>query len=77
MVENDIDSIVDIVAGEQIKDVDNGILTHFDKNREIIKQFDLYKIEDRDNGITLHEVKQRRDNIDTSQNIQEIIDKLE
>jgi len=77
MVENDIDSVVDIVAGEQIKDVDNGILTHFDKDREIIKQFDLYKIEDRDNGITLHEVKQKRDNIDTSQNIQEIIDKLE
>ena len=77
MVENDIDSVVDIVAGEQIKDVDNGILTHFDKDREIIKQFDLYKIEDRDNGITLHEVKQKRDNIDTSQNIQEIIDNLE
>ena len=77
MVENDIDSVVDIVAGEQIKDVDNGILTHFDKDREIIKQFDLYKIEDRNNGITLHEVKQKRDNIDTSQNIQEIIDNLE
>ena len=77
MVENDINSVVDIVAGEQIKDVDNGILTHFDKNREIIKQFDLYKIEDRDNGITLHEVKQKRDNIDTSQNIQDIIDNLE
>lgn len=77
MVENDINSVVDIVAGEQIKDVDNGILTHFDKNREITKQFDLYKIEDRNNGITLHEVKQKRDNIDTSQNIQEIIDNLE
>ncbi len=77
MVENDINSIVDIVAGEQIKDVDNGILTHFNSNREIIKQFDLYKIEDRENGIPLYEVKQKRENIDNSQDIQNIIDNIE
>lgn len=77
MVANDLDSVMDVIAGEQIKDVDNGILTHFNSDREIIKQFDLYKIEDRENGITLHEVKQNRDNIDTSQNIQDIIDNIE
>lgn len=77
MVENDINSVIDIVAGEQIKDVDNNILTHFDSNREILRQFDLYKIEDRENGIPLYEVKQRRDNIDDSQDIQDIIDNIE
>jgi hypothetical protein len=77
MVENDINSVVDIVAGEQIKDVDNGILTHFNSNREIIKQFDLYKVEDRENNIPLHEVKQKRDTIDNSQSIQDIIDNIE
>lgn len=77
MVDSDIDTIVDIVAGEQIKDVDNGILTHFDKDRNIVKQFDLYKIEDYENNIPQYEVKQIRDNIDTTQDIQNIIDKLE
>lgn len=77
MVENDINSVMDVVAGEQIKDVDNGILTHFNPNREIIKQFDLYKIEDRENDLPLHEVKQKRDTIDNSQNIQDIIDNIE
>jgi hypothetical protein len=77
MVENDINSIADIIAGEQIKDVDNGILTHFNSNREIIKQFDLYKVEDRENNIPLHEVKQKRETIDNSQNIQDIIDNIQ
>lgn len=77
MVESDIDTVIDVVAGEQIKDVDNGIITHFDKNRNIIKQFDLYKIEDRENGMPLKEVKQRRDSIDTSQSVQDIVNMLE
>lgn len=77
MVDSDINTIVDIVAGEQIKDVDNGILTHFDKDRKIIKQFDLYKIEDRENGVSLHEVKQKRDTIDETQSIENIIENLE
>ncbi|MFW6243382.1 MAG: hypothetical protein ACOC2W_04415 [bacterium] len=74
MTDTDLNSVVDIVAGEQLKDVDNGILTHFNRDREIVSQFDLYKVEDRENGITLHEVKQRRENIDSSQDIQDIID---
>lgn len=77
MVDSDLDTLVDIVAGEQIKDVDNGILTHFDKDRNITRQFDLYKVEDRENNIPLYEVKQKRDNIDMTQDIQDIVDKIE
>lgn len=74
LVENTIDTLSDIVAGEQIKDVDNGILTYYDKNREITKQFDLYEIKDDVENVSLYEVKQKRTNIDETQNFDTIID---
>src|SRR5574343_768968 len=72
MVENDIQTVVDYVAGEQIKDVDNGIVTYYDKNREILKQMDVYEIKDGIGNTSLFEVKQIRENIDITQDFNEI-----
>ena len=73
MVENTIETLTDILMGEQIKDVDNGILSYYNKDREIIKQFDLFKIKS-DIGVqSLYDVKMRRDNIDESQDFNEIV----
>jgi hypothetical protein len=72
MVENTIDTLVDYVAGEQIRDVKKGILTYYDKNREITKQFDVYNIEDNINNEELFEVKEKRTTIDTSQDFDTI-----
>ena len=74
LVENTLDTIADLVGGEQIKDVNNGILTYFDKNREITRQFDLYEIKDDVGDVSLFEVKERRENIDETQNFEEITD---
>lgn len=76
-VENDIDSLVSFVAGEQIKDVDNGILTYYDEDRNITKQFDLYEIKNDVTDTSLFEVKQRRDNIDGSQDFDEITEDVQ
>ena len=76
-VENDINSLVDYVAGEQIKDVDNGILSYYDEDRNIKKQFDLYEIKDDVNNTSLYEVKQERTNIDSTQNFNDIIEDVE
>lgn len=73
MVENTIDTIVDLVGGEQIKDVDNGILTNFDKNRNITRQADLFEIKDDFTGVSLFEVKQKRTTIDTSQTFDNVL----
>lgn len=73
MVENTIDSIMDIVGGEQIKDVDNGILTQYNKNRQITKQFDLFEIKDEVSQDSLFEVKQKRTNIDTTQTFDNVL----
>jgi hypothetical protein len=73
MVENTIDTLMDIVAGEQVKDVKKGILTHYDKDRVITKQFDLFNIKDDVTDVPLFEVKEKRTNIDENQNFDEVI----
>jgi hypothetical protein len=73
MVQNTIDTLSDIVAGEQVKDVDNGILTYYDSNRVITKQFNIFEIKDDVNNVPLYEVKEKRTNIDESQNFDDII----
>jgi hypothetical protein len=72
----DIESVIDYVGGEQLKDVDNGIITHYDKDRNIIAQFNVFQINDTI-GNPLYEVKERRANIDSSQSIDDVIDQIE
>lgn len=72
LVENTIDTVVNIVGGEMIKDTENGVLTYYDRDRNIIKQFDLYEIKDDVENVPLFEVKELRENIDESQNFDEI-----
>lgn len=73
MVENTIDTVMDYVAGEQIKDVDNGILTNYNKNREIIGQSNLFEIKDDFTGVSLFEVKEKRTTIDTTQTFDNVL----
>lgn len=75
-VENTIDTVVNLVGGEQIKDVQRGILTNYDEDRNIIKQFNLYEIEDDVTDVALFEVKEKREIIDDSQQINDITDSV-
>jgi hypothetical protein len=77
MVENTIDTLTDYVAGEQIKDVDNGVLTYYDKDRNIIKQFNIYEIKETVDNVSLYEVKEERTNIDETQNFDDITSEVE
>lgn len=72
MVENTLDTIANIIAGEQIKDVQNGILTHYDENRIITKQFNVYQIKDDVSDVPLYEVREKRENIDNTINFNEV-----
>lgn len=74
MVENTIDTLTNFVAGEQIKDVDNGILTYYDEDRNITRQFDLYTVKDDITDTDEHEVRERRTNIDETQNFDQVTD---
>lgn len=77
LVENTIDTLSDLVGGEQIKDVDNGILTYYDKNRVITKQFNIYEIKDDVGNVPLFEVKEKRTNIDETQNFNDVISEIQ
>ena len=77
MVQNTIDTLTNYVAGEQIKDVDNGILTYYDKNRVITRQFNIYEIKDDVNNVPLYEVKEKRTNIDETQDFNDVIDDVQ
>jgi hypothetical protein len=72
MVENTIDTLTNYVAGEQIKDVQNGILTYYDENRVITRQFNLFEIKDDISNVPLYEVKERRTNIDVTENFDDV-----
>ena len=74
MVANTIDTLSNYVAGEQIKDVDNGILTYYDQNRVITKQFNIFEIKDDVGNVPLFEVKEKRTNIDGTQNFDSVVD---
>jgi hypothetical protein len=73
MVANTINTLANYVAGEQVKDVNNGILTYYDENRVITKQFNIYEIKDDVNDVPLYEVKEKRTNIDETQNFNDVI----
>jgi hypothetical protein len=72
LVENTIDTLANFVAGEQIKDVTNGILSYYDNDRVITKQFNLYEIKNDVGDVSLFEVKEKRTNIDETQNFDDI-----
>lgn len=67
LVENDIESIMNILARNQVKDVKNGIVTYYDSDNNIYRQYDLYEVKENLDGESLYEVKEERSNIDTTQ----------
>jgi len=77
LVQNTIDTLSDVVAGDQIKDVQNGILTYYDRNRVITKQFNLFEIKDDVTDVPLYEVKEKRTNIDETQDFNSVIDQIQ
>lgn len=75
LVKNTIDTLSSYVMGEQIKDTQKGIVTHYDDERNITNQYNLYQIKERIDDVTpLFEVKEIRDTIDTSENFNEVTD---
>ena len=62
MVENDADSIATLVAGSQLRDLDNGLITTYDKNNQIVAQHEVYTLKESTNGVPRYEVKKNKNN---------------
>jgi len=65
--ENDFDTLATSIDGNQIRALDNGLLTTYNKNNEIYKQWEFYSLKDNYNKNVKFEVKKERTgNIDAS-----------
>jgi hypothetical protein len=71
MVEHDSTTLANALYGNQTKAITPGIYTIYDKDNNIYKQFNLYEIKDQYND-TLYEVREERDTIDESLNLDNI-----
>ena len=65
--ENDFDTIATSIDGNQIRSLDNGLLTTYNDDMERFKQFEFYTLKDNYNKNAKFEVQKRStDNIDNS-----------
>ena len=70
MVTHDADTISTMLEGNQLRDLDNGLITTFNDNNEIYHQKEVYSLKDEYSGKPVYEVgRDRGDNIDFSQTI--------
>ena len=70
MVENDIDTVTNILTGNQLRDLNNGLLTTFDKDNNILVQHEMSTLKSSETGTPQYDVKENRsDNIDFTQTI--------
>lgn len=73
MVENDIDSLYLSINGNQIRTLDNGIVTTYDNNNNIVSQVEHFIIKESATGTPVYEVRQNKTNIDFTQDYTNIV----
>lgn len=72
MVDHDIDTVSTMLEGDQVRDRDHGIITTYNEDKEIYMQSDVYTIKSK-NGVPLYDVKAKRENIDSTQDYDNVI----
>jgi len=72
MVEHDIETLTTMIEGDQIRDLDNGLITTYNDNKEIYRQHEYYTLKS-ENGTPLYDVKIKRDIIDPTQDYNSIV----
>lgn len=72
MVDHDIDTVSTMLEGDQVRDRDHGIITTYNSDKDIYIQHNVYTVKDR-LGNPLYDVKSKRENIDSSQNYDNVI----
>lgn len=72
LVDHDLETLSYMLEGDQVNDRDNGIITTYNNEHEIYHQSDIYVLKDR-LGNPLYNVRKKRNNIDYSQDYENII----
>lgn len=72
MTEHDFDTLSYMLEGSQLRDLDNGLVTTFNENNQIVHQSEHYTIKDTATGNPVFEVKKNKtDSIDYSQTLED------
>ena len=70
MVSNDADSIANMISGSQLRDLNNGLITTFDENNNILMQHEMSTLKKTETGAPQYEIREnRKNNIDYSQTL--------
>lgn len=69
MVENDADTLATLIAGDQLRSLDEGLITTYNPSKEIVAQQEIYTLKDTETGRPVYEIRKLRDNIDFSQEL--------
>lgn len=76
LTENDIESLYLSINGNQVRTLDNGIVTTYDKNNNIVNQVEHFVIKESATGTPVYEVKQNKTDIDFNQNFNDIVSNI-
>lgn len=71
MVDHDIETLTYMLEGDQLRNLDHGLLTYYNEDREIYQQFETFELKDT-LGNPLYHVKQKKQNITFSEDIDSI-----
>ena len=72
MTEHDIDTVSNMLEGSQLRDLDNGLVTTYNDDNQIVHQSEHYTLKDPATGNPVYEVKKNKENdIDFSQTLQD------
>lgn len=67
LTEHDIETVSTMLEGSQLRNLENGLLTVYNTNNEIYKQFEFYSLKNSETGEPIYEVRRNKDSIDFSQ----------
>lgn len=71
MTEHDIETLSTMIEGDQLRDLDNGLVTTFNGDGDIYAQHEHYSLKDDYTGNPVYEVKKnKKDNIDFTQTLE-------
>ncbi len=73
MTENDVESLYTTINGNQIRNLDKGLITTYDKNNQIYDQKQYYLIKEDATGTAIYDVKETQTSIDFTQDHDTIV----
>ncbi len=67
MVEHDADTLATLIYGDQLRSLDEGLITTYNTEKEIVAQQEVYTLKDKTTGKPIYEVRKLRNDIDFNQ----------